>query len=693
MSRQRDFKSMLPIGTVLRGTYTITQYLASGGFGNTYKATNAFDEDVAIKEFFMRDAMARNDNSTQAHITDSSKAETVVEQMRKFKKEALRLRLFDNPHIVKVHDYFEENDTAYYVMDFIDGETLSERLDRQGRPFTEAEVREILPSIFDALDDVHKSGFFHLDIKPSNIMIDKGGNVFLIDFGASKQIKADESGATTGTQVSFTPDYAPAEILESRMDKVGPWTDIYSLGATLYKLLTGEKPPRQTDIVEGGASVFHFPENVSGEMRNAIIKMMSIRRADRPQSIDDLRLLLNIGGKNSASKDEEKEVTVMQGVSEVPVTADDDVTVISGNNPADVDYQEDATPASEPVYDETPEISGWLKLFLYVIGVTCLACIISLIADLASDEYNGMEALRVADVLQCGLLIAMGIVSINAFVKIKPNAVFYGRAFLVICALNNIIAVFIDPTAKDVGRTVGALIWCVIWFLFLQQSSLVEEIYPPETRKAQPKDWAFAAISFILPWTIVLIWVLNLAKASNTSDNSYGSNASNTEYVDDSDSTAVPGIDPSTLAPGELTDGNIAFTIPSRYHSEKQYTDSLQTEWLYTFNNGKAQSVYGLVVSDYYNSWTNQQFPEIWNTWWDEGLKGLKSKTVYEGEYTVNGNQCYERRVRYQGRVRVFFDLTTVYNEQRQILCVVRTEYVDGQHNPMKDVVNSIRFE
>lgn len=167
MADKHGFKSMLPVGTVLRGSYTITGYLASGGFGNTYKATNAFDETVAIKEFFMRDVMTRSDNSTLAQVADSSDTEIVKEQRQKFKKEALRLRHFDNSHIVKVYDYFEENNTAYYVMDFIDGETLSERQAHQGRTFSEEEVKAILPSILDALDDIHNAGFFHLDIKPS----------------------------------------------------------------------------------------------------------------------------------------------------------------------------------------------------------------------------------------------------------------------------------------------------------------------------------------------------------------------------------------------------------------------------------------------------------------------------------------------------------------------------------------------
>lgn len=688
MADKRRFKSMLPLGTVLRGSYTITEYLASGGFGNTYKATNAFDETVAIKEFFMRDVMSRSDNSTLAHVADSSEIEIVKEQKQKFKKEALRLRHFNNSHIVKVYDYFEENNTAYYVMDFIDGETLSERLAHQGRNFTEEEVMDILPSILDGLDDIHKAGFFHLDIKPSNIMVDRDNHVFLIDFGASKQIKANESGATTGTQVSFTPDYAPSEILESRMDKVGPWTDLYSLGATLYKLLTGEKPPRQTDILECGASVFHFSSGISTSMKRAIIKMMSIRRADRPQNVNELRGLLNFN-PTTEDKVEVLDITendsIRGNIQDVSiVNASAQITPMPNEDIKDVHY--------EPVYDEAPEITGWLKFFLYVIGFNCLAVVGILLKDLASDEYKGMEVLQVADVLQCGFLICLGCVAINAFVKQKSNAVFYGRAFLVICALDNIIYVFMNPDASDAGRCVGGLIWCVIWLAFLHYSTLVQEIYPIEKRRVYTKDWIMASASFLVPWTIILIWFLNIVQTNNSS-NSGNADKTDTSIEESQDHSTSNGIDPKTLTPAELTDGNVAFVIPSQYVTEKQYTDSLQTQWLYTFNNGKKQSVYGLIVSDYYGDWNKLQFSQVWKGWWDDNLKGLPSKVLYEGEYIINGNQCYERRVKYQGNVQIIFDLTAVYNEQRQWLCLVRTEYIEGQKNPMQNIVKSIRFE
>ena len=210
-------QSMLRVGTILRGIYRIDSYLSSGGFGNTYVATNIeFDERVAIKEFFMKGVTQREDNQTTVSVSNTDNKDSFLAQREKFKKEARRIRQLRNPHIVNVHDLFEENGTAYYVMDYVDGENLSERLKRTGKPMTEQEVRDILPQILDALKSVHDAGIWHLDLKPANIMIEKSGNIKLIDFGASKQMDAQKGGATTSTAISYTNGYAPREQAESQ---------------------------------------------------------------------------------------------------------------------------------------------------------------------------------------------------------------------------------------------------------------------------------------------------------------------------------------------------------------------------------------------------------------------------------------------------------------------------------------------
>ena len=293
MQKTINSQAMLKVGTMLRGIYRIDSYLSSGGFGNTYVATNVeFNERVAIKEFFMRGITQRDDNQTTVSVSNADNQDSFREQREKFKKEARRLRQLSNPHIVSVHDLFEENGTAYYVMDYVDGENLAERLRRTGQPMTEGEVCELLPQILSALKSVHDASFWHLDLKPANIMVDQHGQVKLIDFGASKQLNAQKGGATTSTAISYTHGYAPREQMEQNYDKFGPWTDLYALGATLYTLLTNKRPPLPTDIDDDTSSDKHlalpFPASVSEDMKRRVLWMMKTNRMQRPQSVNDV---------------------------------------------------------------------------------------------------------------------------------------------------------------------------------------------------------------------------------------------------------------------------------------------------------------------------------------------------------------------------------------------------------------------
>lgn len=288
---------MLKVGTILRGTYRIDSYLSSGGFGNTYVATNIeFEERVAIKEFFMKGVTQRDDNQTTVSVSNAENSNSFLEQKEKFKKEARRIRQLKNEHIVSVHDLFEENGTAYYVMDYVDGENLAERMKRTGKPMSEQEVRAILPQILDALKSVHDEGMWHLDLKPANIMLDKAGNVKLIDFGASKQLNVQKGGATTSTAITYTNGYAPREQMEQNYDKFGPWTDIYALGATLYNLLTNKRPPLPSDIDDDETDdkhvVFPFVDSISNEIRQLIIQMTKTNRLRRTQNVDEVIRLL-----------------------------------------------------------------------------------------------------------------------------------------------------------------------------------------------------------------------------------------------------------------------------------------------------------------------------------------------------------------------------------------------------------------
>ncbi len=270
-----------PKTTLQGGKYRIERVLGQGGFGITYLAIQVpSNSQVAIKELFLNGVNERSGNAIR--VSNSVNNTLFEKQKEKFQKEAKRIMSLDNEHIVKVYDLFEENNTVYYVMDYLEGESLASKMKREGHPLTESEVMDILPQLLEALSEIHKFQIWHLDIKPSNIMlIDK--TVVLIDFGASKQITPSEM---TSTALYFTPGYAPAEQTGMLFNQFGPWTDLYAVGATIFNLLTG-KSPLEFDIEEFKEN--DLPESNLGLMYKMINWMMQPRRKERPQTAVDVK--------------------------------------------------------------------------------------------------------------------------------------------------------------------------------------------------------------------------------------------------------------------------------------------------------------------------------------------------------------------------------------------------------------------
>ena len=367
-------ESMLRVGTILRGIYRIDSYLSSGGFGNTYVATNIeFNERYAIKEFFMKGVTQRGGDSSTVSVSNSINQDSFLQQKEKFKKEARRLRQLNNPHIVKVHDLFEENGTAYYVMDYVDGENLNTRLKRTGKPMSEEEVCKILPQILDALQTVHDAGIWHLDLKPANIMIDKTGQVKLIDFGASKQLNAQKGGATTSTAISYTNGFAPREQMEQNYDKFGPWTDLYALGATLYNLLTNRRPPLPTDIDDDMSDDKHLAlpmPNVSDKMKQLILWLMKTNRMLRPKTIQEVKSFIiddNLNNKSSLLNSSE-----IANEDETRIASTEKVSAESSTAPPHSD-SEDVEGDDEAFCNrEISENEGWLIIITILVVVVLL---------------------------------------------------------------------------------------------------------------------------------------------------------------------------------------------------------------------------------------------------------------------------------------------------------------------------------
>ena len=319
----------LPIGTILQGgKYRIVRYINSGGFGCTYEAEHVMlGERVAIKEFYVKDFCDREEGK---HVAVGTKSKIgLIEKLKcKFIEEAKMLYRMQHPGIVRVFDIFEENGTAYYVMDYIDGHSLSEKLAESGT-LPEKQVLHYIHQVAEALQYVHNRGCLHLDIKPGNIMVDKSDNAILIDFGVSKQYD-EVDGENTSTLIGKTPGYAPIEQMGNSVVTFSPSTDIYALGATMYKLLTGETPNDATRLLNEGLP--ELPRSISAQVRNAIMVSMKPIRKDRPQSIKEFESILyapNIGDiKSTGYREtiaESDEGTIIVNDSTVDVGSIEDI--------------------------------------------------------------------------------------------------------------------------------------------------------------------------------------------------------------------------------------------------------------------------------------------------------------------------------------------------------------------------------
>jgi len=328
---------MLPEGTLLKdGEYRVVGYMASGGFGNTYEVEHEgrLHKHMAVKEFFIRGVNTRQGTHVTVSVEDNRA--DFNRMQRKFFAEAERLAQLDHPHIVEVSDFFEENDTAYYVMKLISGLPLNKVMAEHGAMGTDR-VCDILRQVLSALKYVHAQHLYHLDLKPANIMQNAEGHCWLIDFGASKQMSDDDGHTLTTTALPYTPRYAPLEQVGQNMEDIGPWTDFYALGATLYHLLTAQTPPKPDKVNEDGEAAFAFPDGMDATMRQLILWMMQPRRSQRPQSVEEIERWLEVNpvGKPTAKKEEPKATpAVKKEEPKAAPAADKDVPTVKSTDSA-----------------------------------------------------------------------------------------------------------------------------------------------------------------------------------------------------------------------------------------------------------------------------------------------------------------------------------------------------------------------
>ena len=295
------------------GKYKIVRYISSGGFGCTYEGELVLlHKRIAIKEFFVKDFCNRDEQTSHVTVGTQSKLKLVERLQNKFLEEAGALYSMQHQNIVRVTDVFEENGTAYYVMDYVDGESLQQKVKNEGA-LSETIALKYIRQIADALKYVHGQNRLHLDIKPGNIMVNSMDNAILIDFGASKQYD-EVDGENTSTLLGKTPGYAPIEQMSNNVKQFTPATDIYSLGATLYKLLTGVTPPDATEIFNEGLE--ELPESISKSTNDAVMKAMELRVKNRPQTIDAfLEMLDNTTVESTQIQDVNKKENIVEKTS------------------------------------------------------------------------------------------------------------------------------------------------------------------------------------------------------------------------------------------------------------------------------------------------------------------------------------------------------------------------------------------
>lgn len=264
------------------GKYRIIRVLGQGGFGITYLAENTMlGKQVAIKEFFPKDFCGR-DNTSHLTLGTQNNADTVSKLKARFIKEAQNIVKLDHPGIVHIYDVFEENNTAYYVMDYIEGENLNEMVKRNG-PLLEDKAVSYIKKVGEALDYIHSRNMTHFDVKPANIVVRKADDQpILIDFGLSKQY--DSQGDATSTLMQgVSQGYSPLELYNyGSVSSFSPQTDVYSLAATLFYLLSGKVPPAPTEIMENGIT---FPDSVPSNLKRSIAEAMQSNRKNRPSSV------------------------------------------------------------------------------------------------------------------------------------------------------------------------------------------------------------------------------------------------------------------------------------------------------------------------------------------------------------------------------------------------------------------------
>ena len=276
--------------TILAGKYLIGNAIGEGGFGITYIGMDLnLEVRVAIKEYYPQGAAVRDCRTNDSTVWSYSKSTQVFfeEGREKFINEAKTIAKFRNvPEIVGVIDFFRENQTAYIVMEYLDGQTLKQYLKATGGKITADELLRMMKPLISSLGKIHSQGLIHRDISPDNIMLMKDGSIKILDFGGARDF-ASQNGKSMSVLVKH--GYAPEEQYRSQGDQ-GPWTDVYALCATMYRCITGEIPPNALDRLyqDELKPISSFDVTCPKCIEKAITKGLNVRKDGRYQSMEEL---------------------------------------------------------------------------------------------------------------------------------------------------------------------------------------------------------------------------------------------------------------------------------------------------------------------------------------------------------------------------------------------------------------------
>lgn len=273
-------------GTILNGKYMVGKVLGKGGFGITYVGYNLDDNKrVAIKEFFPSGIVYRNTQQTQVSISDGDEKNIFHNGIDKFISEAKMLNsLSAHPNITNIYECFLENNTAYYVMEYLEGDDLKRYYEKNGK-ISEYDALRIMRDVCNALDFVHKQKIYHRDISPDNIFLLSDGSVKLIDFGAARRRMEGES---IKLSVILKHGYAPLEQYQDKGNQ-GPWTDIYALGASMYFMMTGNLVPDCMSRLENPTLPSANELHIQNSVWQILNKCLKMDIADRYQSAAELK--------------------------------------------------------------------------------------------------------------------------------------------------------------------------------------------------------------------------------------------------------------------------------------------------------------------------------------------------------------------------------------------------------------------